>query len=139
MEAADDEQVWICRARDGDPEAYGVLVQRYLRLVVTLKDLEGYSYEEVSRTLQCKVGAVKSRHARAREKLRLVANLGWLYPIDIPEMEGILGLTLPRHLGLDPGVSIEGGRNRYAACYYQGVKRLVLFSMTVRRDHPHER
>jgi len=70
MEAADDEQVWICRARDGDPEAYGVLVQRYLRLVVTLKDLEGYSYEEVSRTLQCKVGAVKSRHARAREKLR---------------------------------------------------------------------
>ncbi|WP_179131046.1 sigma-70 family RNA polymerase sigma factor [Candidatus Entotheonella palauensis] len=41
-----------------------------LRVVVTLKDLEGYSYEEVSRILQCKLGTVKSRHARAREQLR---------------------------------------------------------------------
>ncbi len=41
-----------------------------LREVVTLKDLEGYSYEEVSRILQCKIGTVKSRHARAREQLR---------------------------------------------------------------------
>ena len=41
-----------------------------LRIVVTLKDLEGYSYDEVSRILQCKLGTVKSRHARAREQLR---------------------------------------------------------------------
>jgi len=41
-----------------------------LRVVVTLKDLEGYSYEEVSRILQCKLGTVKSRHARARTQLR---------------------------------------------------------------------
>ncbi len=41
-----------------------------LRVVVTLKDLEGYSYEEVSHILQCKLGTVKSRHARAREQLR---------------------------------------------------------------------
>lgn len=41
-----------------------------LRAVVTLKDLEGYSYEEVSRILQCKLGTVKSRHARGREQLR---------------------------------------------------------------------
>lgn len=41
-----------------------------LRVVVTLKDLEGYSYEEVSRILQCKLGTVKSRHARGREQLR---------------------------------------------------------------------
>jgi RNA polymerase sigma-70 factor (ECF subfamily) len=41
-----------------------------LRVVVTLKDLEGYSYDEVSRILQCKLGTVKSRHARGREQLR---------------------------------------------------------------------
>jgi RNA polymerase sigma-70 factor (ECF subfamily) len=59
------------------PDALGQLVQNAvaslpekLRVVVTLKDLEGYSYEEVSRILQCKLGTVKSRHARAREQLR---------------------------------------------------------------------
>lgn len=41
-----------------------------LRVVITLKDLEGYSYEDVSRILQCKLGTVKSRHARGREQLR---------------------------------------------------------------------
>ncbi len=59
------------------PDAMGQQVQtavaslpEKLRAVVTLKDLEGYSYEEVSRILQCKLGTVKSRHARAREQLR---------------------------------------------------------------------
>ncbi len=59
------------------PDAIGQHVQtavaslpEKLRVVVTLKDLEGYSYEEVSRILQCKLGTVKSRHARAREQLR---------------------------------------------------------------------
>ncbi len=41
-----------------------------LRTVVTLKDLEGLSYQEVSQVLKCSVGTVKSRHSRAREKLR---------------------------------------------------------------------
>ena len=59
------------------PDAIGQQVQdavaalpEKLRVVVTLKDLEGYSYDEVSRILQCKLGTVKSRHARGREQLR---------------------------------------------------------------------
>ncbi len=41
-----------------------------LRVVVTLKDMEGLSYQEVSQVLRCSVGTVKSRHARARGRLR---------------------------------------------------------------------
>ena len=41
-----------------------------LRTVVTLKDLQGLSYPEVGEVLKCSVGTVKSRHSRARQKLR---------------------------------------------------------------------
>ena len=41
-----------------------------LRSVVTLKDMQGLSYQEVSDVLKCSVGTVKSRHSRARAKLR---------------------------------------------------------------------
>ncbi len=41
-----------------------------LRVVVSFKDMEGLSYQEVSQVLNCSVGTVKSRHARARERLR---------------------------------------------------------------------
>ena len=40
------------------------------RVVVVLCDLEGRSYEEAARHLGCPVGTVKSRLARARERLR---------------------------------------------------------------------
>ncbi len=41
-----------------------------MRVIVTLKDIEGLSYLEVSRVLKCSVGTVKSRHSRARIRLR---------------------------------------------------------------------
>ena len=40
------------------------------RVVITLKDMEGHSYQEVGQILNCSVGTVKSRHSRARERLR---------------------------------------------------------------------
>lgn len=40
------------------------------RAVITLFDIEGMSYEEIARILECPVGTVKSRLARAREKLK---------------------------------------------------------------------
>ena len=40
------------------------------RVVITLKDMEDHSYQEVGQILNCSVGTVKSRHARARERLR---------------------------------------------------------------------
>ena len=40
------------------------------RVVITLKDMEGHSYQEVGQILNCSVGTIKSRHARARERLR---------------------------------------------------------------------
>lgn len=43
-----------------------------LRAVVTLKDIEGLSYQEVSRVLGCSLGTVKSRHSRARARLRVL-------------------------------------------------------------------
>ncbi|MFX4262642.1 sigma-70 family RNA polymerase sigma factor [Pelotomaculum propionicicum] len=40
------------------------------RAVLVLREVEGYSYEEVSRMLDCSLGTVKSRLSRAREMMR---------------------------------------------------------------------
>jgi RNA polymerase sigma-70 factor, ECF subfamily len=41
-----------------------------LRLPLLLKDIEGLSYQEISETVSCEIGTVKSRIFRAREGLR---------------------------------------------------------------------
>jgi len=41
-----------------------------LRVPLLLKDIDGFSYQETSETLQCEMGTVKSRIFRAREGLR---------------------------------------------------------------------
>ena len=40
------------------------------RTVIVLRDLQGYSYEEIAQVLRCRVGTVKSRLSRARVQLR---------------------------------------------------------------------
>jgi RNA polymerase sigma-70 factor (ECF subfamily) len=41
-----------------------------LRVPLLLKDIEGFSYQEIADTMQCEIGTVKSRIFRAREGLR---------------------------------------------------------------------
>ncbi len=45
-------------------------LSREHRAVLVLREMEGYSYEEVSRMLKCSLGTVKSRISRAREVMR---------------------------------------------------------------------
>ncbi|MBC7325350.1 MAG: sigma-70 family RNA polymerase sigma factor, partial [Moorella sp. (in: Bacteria)] len=40
------------------------------RAVLVLRDIEGYSYEEIARMLNCSLGTVKSRLNRARQVLK---------------------------------------------------------------------
>lgn len=41
-----------------------------LRIPLVLKDLEGFSYQEIADTMDCEIGTVKSRIFRAREALK---------------------------------------------------------------------
>ena len=40
------------------------------RLIIILRDMEGKSYDEIARTLKCRLGTVRSRLSRARDSLR---------------------------------------------------------------------
>lgn len=41
-----------------------------LKIPLLLKDIEGFSYQEIAETVQCEIGTVKSRIFRARESLK---------------------------------------------------------------------
>ncbi len=41
-----------------------------LRVIIVLKEVEGFSYDEISEILNCSRGTVKSRLFRARERLK---------------------------------------------------------------------
>lgn len=41
-----------------------------LRMPLIMKDIEGFSYQEISESLKCEMGTVKSRIFRGREKLK---------------------------------------------------------------------
>ena len=40
------------------------------KAVVVMRELEGYSYEEIARSLDCSLGTIKSRLSRARKYLK---------------------------------------------------------------------
>lgn len=46
------------------------LLEEPYRSVIVLRDIHGYSYEEIAQMLHCRVGTVKSRINRARLQLR---------------------------------------------------------------------
>lgn len=89
-------------SEDGDPlraleeKEFRALVQVALkglseehRSVLVLREIEGYSYEEVARMLGCSLGTVKSRLSRAREVMRRkMTELARGAGEDLPASEG---------------------------------------------------
>ena len=43
-----------------------------LRIPLLLKDIEGFSYQEIAESLECEMGTVKSRIFRARDRLKTI-------------------------------------------------------------------
>jgi len=43
-----------------------------LKIPLLLKDIEGFSYQEIAESVECEIGTVKSRIFRAREKLKKI-------------------------------------------------------------------
>ena len=62
------ERKQVREAIDSLPEAY--------REIVVLRDIEGFTYQEIATVLHCPAGTVMSRLGRARGKLRTLLS-GW--------------------------------------------------------------
>lgn len=72
----DDEPVFESISEDTDIKhivgnAIATLPDK-LRIPLVLKDLEGFSYQEIADTMECEIGTVKSRIFRAREALKKI-------------------------------------------------------------------
>ncbi len=64
------EQQTLARERESALRAALQKLGRAYRETVILRDIEGFSYEEIATTLEINVGTVKSRLARGRQELR---------------------------------------------------------------------
>ena len=69
-EAIDPEQETLAREREAHLRAALLELKRPFREAVVLRDVEGFSYEEIAETLQISIGTVKSRLSRGRLELR---------------------------------------------------------------------
>ena len=68
--SSDPEQATLARERESALRTALSSVRRIYREAVVLRDIEGFSYEEIAATLEISVGTVKSRLARGRQELR---------------------------------------------------------------------
>lgn len=69
-EAIDPEQETLAKEREGQLREALLGLRPSYREAVILRDVEGFSYEEVADTLQISIGTVKSRISRGRLELR---------------------------------------------------------------------
>ncbi len=106
------------------------------RSVIVLCDLEGRSYEEAARHLRCPVGTVRSRLARARERLRERLSRRGLAPAamssvlpDMPEAppEVLTASTIRGSLlfASDP-IKTAGSVSKAAVIVAEGVLRAMI-------------
>jgi RNA polymerase sigma-70 factor (ECF subfamily) len=66
----DPEQQTLARERETQLREALSGLRRSYREAVVLRDVEGFSYEEIAQTLQISIGTVKSRISRGRLELR---------------------------------------------------------------------
>lgn len=69
-DAVDPEQETLAKEREGQLRTALLGLRQSYREAVILRDVEGFSYEEVADTLQISLGTVKSRISRGRLELR---------------------------------------------------------------------
>lgn len=70
VDTANPEQETLAREREGQLRDALLGLRRTYREAVILRDVEGFSYEEIAATLQISIGTVKSRISRGRLELR---------------------------------------------------------------------
>ena len=69
-DAPDPEQEALAREREGQLREALLELRSAYREAVILRDVEGFSYEEIATTLEISIGTVKSRLSRGRLALR---------------------------------------------------------------------
>lgn len=70
--ARDPQQLLLQKVEREQVRAAIERLPKHYREVVVLRDLEGFSYQQIASILQCPAGTVMSRLGRAREQLRLL-------------------------------------------------------------------